>query len=254
MKQVKGRDGTVLRREEDIQVRWKEYFEGLLNEENPRRFQEDGLPNMAVTRKVERAEVKNALSKMKNGKAAGPDEIPAEAWKALGDEGVDLLCDLMEKLYDQEVIPKEWRSSITVPIFKGKGDVQDCSNYRGIKLISHTMKLWERVIDSRLREEANVALEQFGFMPGRGTTDAMFALRQLAERYREGQKALHMVFIDLEKAYDRIPRQEVWRSLREKMVPEKYVRLIKEMYRGVRTKVRSSVGVTESFGVEVGLH
>ena len=66
-----------------------------------------------------------------------------------------------------------------VPIFKEKGDIQDCGNYRGIKMISHTMKIWERVIDRRLREETTIGEEQFGFMPGRRTTDAIFAARQV---------------------------------------------------------------------------
>ena len=93
-----------------------------------------------------------------------------------------------------------------------------------------------------------------GFMKGRGTTDGIFCLRQLMEKFREKQRDLHMVFVDLEKAYDRVPRQEVWRCLREKMVPEKYVRVIQEMYQNVYTRVRSSVGVTEGFEVRVGLH
>ena len=195
-----------------------------------------------------------ALAKMKNGKAVGPDGIPAEAWKALGEEGIDLLWDLFEKIYEQEEIPDEWRKSFIVPIFKGKGDIQDCNNYRGIKLMSHTMKIWERIIDQRLRGEVEISPEQFGFMPKRSTTDAVYALRQLMERYREGQKTLHVVFIDLEKAYDRVPRQEIWRCLREKLAPEKYIRLIQEMYRNVEATVRSSVGETESLEVKVGLH
>ena len=76
----------------------------------------------------------------------------------------------------------------------------------------------------------------------------------MAEKNREKERDLHMVFIDLEKAYDRVPREVLWRCLREKMVPEKYVRLIKEMYRDVKTRVRSGVGTTEGFEVKVGLH
>ena len=107
--------------------------------------------------------------------------------------------------------------------------------------MSHTMKIWERIIDRRLREETTIGYEQFGFMSGRGTTDAIFAVRQLMEKHREKQKGLHMVFIDLEKAYDRVPRQEVWRCMREKGVPEKYVMIVQDMYEGVRTRVKSSV-------------
>ena len=82
-----------------------------------------------------------------------------------------------------------------------EGDIQDCGNYTGIKMISHTMKIWERIIDRRLREETSIGEEQFGFMPGRGTTDVIFAARQLIEKHREMQKELHMVFIDLYKAF-----------------------------------------------------
>ena len=146
---------------------------------------------------------------MKHGKAMGPDGIPVDVWKSLGEEGVDMLLDLLQKIFEQEKMPEEWRDRVIVLIFKEKGDIQDCGNYRGIKMISHTMKIWERIIDRRLREEISIGEEQFGVMPGRGTIDAIFAARQVIEKHREMQETLRLVSIDLEKAYDRVPRQEV---------------------------------------------
>ena len=67
-----------------------------------------------------------------------------------------MLLDLLQKIFEQEKMPEEWRDNVIVPIFKEKGDIQDCGNYRGIKMISHTMKIWERVIDRRLREETTI--------------------------------------------------------------------------------------------------
>ena len=94
---------------------------------------------------------------------------------------------------------------------------QECKNYRGIKLLSHTFKIWERVV----RQCTNILESQFGFMPGRSTTDAISILKQTIEKHREGQKNIRVSFIDLEKAYDSIPREEIWRSSRERNVPEK---------------------------------
>ena len=90
----------------------------------------------------------------------------------------------------------------------------------------------------------NISQEQFGFMPGRSTTEAIFALRQVVEKYREGQQNVHCVFIDMEKAYDRVSRAEVWNCLRLKGVPEGCVRLIQDMYQGAQRKFDASWGHT----------
>ena len=101
-----------------------------------------------------------------------------------------------------------------IPIYKNKGDAQCCGNYRGIKLVSHTIKIWERIIEARLRDSVEISMkiskQQYGFMPGKGTTDALFALRMLMEKYREGQIELHCVFVEIEKVYDRVSREKLW--------------------------------------------
>ena len=130
--------------------------------------------------------------------------------------------------------------------------ITSCTNYRGIKLMSHTMKLWERVIEHRLRAITRVSMNQFGFMPGRSTMEAIFLIRQVMEQYRE-KKDLHMGFIDLEKAYDKIPRNVMWWALNKHKVPTKYVGLIKDMYSNVVTRVRTSDEDTDDFPIRIGL-
>ncbi|KAJ0617179.1 putative RNA-directed DNA polymerase [Helianthus annuus] len=195
-----------------------------------------------------------ALRKMGRAKAVGLDNIPIEVWKCLGQEGVQWLTNLFNLIFNSGRMPDQWRSSIVVPLYKNKGDAQCCGSYRGIKLLSHTMKLWERVIETRLRRETQVTVNQFGFMPGRSTTEATHILRRLMEKYREKNRDLHMVFIDLEKAYDSVPRRLIWDSLEDRGVPSKYVDLIKDMYVETKTSVRAPVGDTDFFPVEVGLH
>ncbi|XP_046988262.1 uncharacterized protein LOC124593958 [Schistocerca americana] len=165
--------------------RWFNYFEKLLNEENVRVKTEEGGANEGLTMDISRDDVERAVEKMKNVKTVGTDQIPVEVWKCLGKKGIELLWALMKKIWRQLEMPGELRTSVLIPIFKGKGDVQDCSNYRGIKLMARTMKIWERAIEARLRKETVVCEEQFGFMPGRGTTDAIHALRRIVERHGE---------------------------------------------------------------------
>ena len=82
----------------------------------------------------------------------------------------------------------------------------------------------------------------------------MFCLRVLQEKMREHQKDLHMVFVDLEKAYDTVPRDLIWYCLRKLGVPETYVSAIKDMYKDCKTSVVTSVGETDEIEIEVGLH
>jgi Reverse transcriptase (RNA-dependent DNA polymerase) len=113
------------------------------------------------------------------------------------------------------------------------------------------MKLWERVIERRLRKLIIVSKNQFDFMPGRSTMEVIFLIKQLMERHREQKNDLHMIFIDLEKACDKIPRNIMWWTLKRKLVPTKYVTLINDMYTNIVTCVRACDGESDIFSIKI---
>ena len=116
------------------------------------------------------------------------------------------------------------------------------------------MKLWEKVIEHRFREHIKIAENQFGFMFGRSTMETIHTLRKLIERFKVVEKDLHMVFIDLEKAYDRVPKDVLLWALKKKAVPLKYVSIIRDMYERVVTNVRTCGGLTNEFSITIGVH
>ena len=96
---------------------------------------------------------------MKKGKAVGPDEVPVEVWKCMVEMGIEFLTRLFNRLLMGKRIPEEWRRSVLIPIYKNKGDAQCCGNYRGIKLMGHTMKIWERIIEARIKDSLEISTQ-----------------------------------------------------------------------------------------------
>ena len=112
-------------------------------------------------------------------------------------------------------MPEEWKASVVVPILKGKGDVMDCGAYRGVKLLVHAMKIVERVLENRIRGLVTIDDMQFGFMPGKAMAHALFVVRKMQEEFCKREKKLYMCFVDLEKAFNRVPRKAMEWALRK---------------------------------------
>lgn len=251
---IEDSQGTLLTDDKKICARHFEYFRELLNEEFPRESFPNVERNLSGVSDFNLEEVKRAVMEMKRGKAVGPDKIPVEFWLETGDCGLEWLTVLFNKIKSGTPMPDAYRKSHLLPFYKNKGDSRKLNNYRAIKLTSHTLKIYERVVNNRLKNIIRLHDSQCGFVEGKSTTDAIQCLRILMEKYRDARKDLFLVFIDLEKAFDRVPRELIWLALRAHNVPEVYVRMIMDMYDDARTRVRCTAGESDEFTVKVGVH
>ena len=123
-----------------------------------------------------------------------------------------MIHDLAAAIICDGKVPSNWEQSFIVCLYKGIGDVLDRGNYHGLKQV---MKVLERIVDHLIRQLVSIDDSQFGFVPGRSTTDAIFVVRQLQEKYLAANKRPYMTFVDPAKAFDQVPRKVIWWALRK---------------------------------------
>ena len=135
------------------------------------------------TGRITHIEIKNAIKKLKNGKAAGCDDIPPEAIKAGGETSEEVLLDLCNRIWSEEKVPEEWKKGLLIKLPK-KGDLSYCKNWRGIILLNMASEVFWRVILERIKIALDEKLreEQAGFRAGRSCTDQIATLRIIVEQ------------------------------------------------------------------------
>ncbi|KAI3359362.1 hypothetical protein L3Q82_002862 [Scortum barcoo] len=205
--------GELLTSTGDIVGRWKKYFEDLLNPTDLPSNEEAEAGVSEVDSSITQAEVTEVVRKLLGGKAPGVDEIRPEYLKSLDVVGLSWLTRLCNIAWRLGTVPLVWQTGVVVPLFK-KGDRRVCSNYRGITLLSLPGKVYARVLERRIRPivDPRIQEEQCGFRPGRGTLDQLYTLHRVLEGLWEFAQPVHMCFVDLEKAFDRVPRGILWGS------------------------------------------
>ena len=192
-----------------------------------------------------------AVKALKMGQSAGVDNIPAELVQAGGKAMIDILTAICNKIWKTG----EWPTTLTqflVIIFPKKGNLQLCQDYRTISLISHPSKVMLKIILNRLQPQAEeiIAEKQAGFRAGRSTTEQIFNLRILCEKYLQHQQNLYHVFVDFKKAFDRVWHEALWATMRKYNINASIIRAIENLYvqwqhrRMVQNYSRSSTKVS----------
>ena len=145
-----------------------------------------------------------------------------------------------------------------VPIFQGKGDPLSSKFYRGIKLLEHAFKLYEKILDGLLSKVVDIDKIEYGFMSGRGTVDAvrrLYSEERLSEPTIQSQKEeVFLVFVDLEKDFDWVPREVIRYPLRLNSAPEYLVDGAMSLHKGCKIAVLVDGELSSSFSVKVGAH
>ena len=240
---IRKADGCLVSDIDGQLARWAEYFEQLFMAEPPSgQLQAAGLQVLNADPAINEAppsldEVREAVAKLKGGKAAGICNISAELLKAGGDAMIRGLHAVLSAVWRSGTIPPDWKRGLVVPIWKGKGDRQDCNNYRGITLLSVPGKVLAHILLTRIRCHLlkHQRSEQSGFTPGKSTTDRILALRVLMERRREFWHGFLAAYVDLKKALDSVHREAVWSILRLWGVPAENIGLITWLYFGTKS-------------------
>ena len=181
-------------------------MEKLLNVENDCDGEVDCHEVMGPCCLISEEEVAVDIIGLKIGNTAGSTGLVSEMMKASGGFGTRWMTDLINNIVKEGCIPDNWRKSILVPVYKGKGDPLMCGSYRAIKLLEQQMKVLERVLEKGIRCQVSIDNMQFCFMPGKGTPDAIFSMRQVQERHQARKHKLYYAFVGLEKTFDRAPR------------------------------------------------
>ena len=254
---IQDKSGKCLTEEEEIMKRWTEYCSELYNHSSS-----SGDPGVlevpAATNNdmhpILREEVELAVKSLKKGKSAGVDNIPGELIQAGGESMITVLTAICNKIWRTGEWPKPWTQSLIITLPK-KGNLKDCKNYRTISLISHASKVMLKVLLNRLTPQAEkiISEEQAGFRAGRSTTEQIFNLRILCERYLQHQQDLYHVFIDFKKAFDRVWHAALWATLKHYNVNTNLIRAMQSLYENATSAVFSNNSLGEWFKTTVGV-
>nr|VZI13556.1 unnamed protein product [Spirometra erinaceieuropaei] len=252
---------TLLTEKTQILQRWAEHFRGVLN--RPSVISDAAiarLPQVATNADLDLPpslqETIRAVQQLSSGKAPGSDAIPAEVYKHGGPLLMDHLTALFQEMWRQGEVPQDFKDATIAHLYKRKGNRQVCDNHRGISLLNIAGKIFARILLNRLNNHLEQGLlpeSQCGFRRHRGTTDMIFAARQLQEKCQEMRTHLYSTFVDLTKAFDTVNREGLRKIMQKFGCPERFTQMVRQLHDGMMARVTDNGAVSEAFAVTNGV-
>ena len=206
---------------------------------------------------IERAEIVNVIQSLKGGKACGIDGISPEIIKFAPSIFTDILYDLFQKCFLLGTFPDQWKVGLIHPVYK-KGDKNNPASYRPITLLCIMSKLFTRILSNRLNswleEHGILSPAQAGFRKNFSTIDNCFVIHTaISKALRQPRGKLYTAFIDLKAAFDNLDRKILFRKLVAIGIRGQFLKILHEMYRSVRSRVKCTDGLTPEFECTTGV-
>nr|VZI34508.1 unnamed protein product [Spirometra erinaceieuropaei] len=252
---------TLLTEKTQILQRWAEHFRGVLN--RPSVISDaaiECLPQVETNADLDLPpslqETIRAVQQLSSGKAPGSNATPAEVYKHGCPQLMDHLTALFQEMWRQGEVPQDFKDATIVHLYKRKGNRQVCDNHRGISLLNIAGKIFVRIFLNRLNNHLEQGLlpeSQCGFRRHRGTTDMIFAARQLQEKCQEMRTHLYSTFVDLTKAFDTVNREGLWEIMQKFGCPERFTQMVRQLHDGMMARVTDNGAVSEAFAVTNGV-
>nr|VZI30318.1 unnamed protein product [Spirometra erinaceieuropaei] len=221
---------TLLTEKTQILQRWAEHLRGVLN--RPSVISDaviERLPqvetNVDLDLPPSLQETIRAEQQLSSVKEPGSDAIPAEVYKHGGPQLMDHLTALFQEMWRQGEVPQDFKDATIVHLYKREGNRQVCDNHRGISVLNIAGKIFARILLNHLNNHLEQGLlpeSQCGFRRHRGTTEMIFAARQLQVKCQEMRTHLYSTFVDLTKAFDTVNSDGLWKIMQKFGCPERF--------------------------------
>ncbi len=195
-------------------------------------------------------ELNATIKKLKRNKSTGPDRIPNEVFIEANQNTIHLFKNLLNDIYQMEKIPEQWQKGEIIRLYKGKGTKGKCSNERGITLASNVGKVFERIINNRIKPKIDITEAQAGGKEGAATADHLTTLKEIITHIRKMKKTAYIIFLDVQKAYDKAWLDAIMYVLNKNWLEGKDWEITRKLNTNLRATIRTKHGNTREIQIK----